>query len=122
MTTRAPRPALADGAGPVLAACSRRSPARLGVPVAALAGGPRPAPRAGPPEPWSCSSTGSVHELLARRGGHAPFLRSLLPSAAARARRGFPSTTATSVRSFGTGLAAGTHGLIGYEASSPRPG
>ena len=39
---------------------------------------------------------GLGHELLRRRGGHAPFLRSLLP-AAARLDCGFPSTTATSM-------------------------
>jgi len=57
-------------------------------------------------------------ELLRRRGGHAPFLRSHLP-AAARLDCGFPSTTATSMGSFGTGLSPGAHGLVGYEVLVP---
>jgi hypothetical protein len=39
-----------------------------------------------------------------------------------RVPSGFPSTTATSVASFGTGLAAGVHGLVGYEALVPETG
>lgn len=60
-------------------------------------------------------------ELLARRGGHAPFLRRLLqdPQAAATLDCGFPSTTATSMGTFGTGTLTGVHGLIGYEAYDP---
>lgn len=61
-------------------------------------------------------------QLLARRGGHAPFLRRLLqdPAAAATIDCGFPSTTATSMGSFGTGVLAGNHGLVGYEAYDPE--
>lgn len=61
-------------------------------------------------------------ELLARRGGHAPFLRRLLqdPTSAARIDCGFPSTTATSMGTFGTGSLAGVHGLVGYEAYDPQ--
>jgi hypothetical protein len=57
-------------------------------------------------------------ELLRRRGGHAPFLRSILPSAV-RLSAGFPSTTATSMGTFGTGLTPGEHGLVGYEVLVP---
>ena len=59
--------------------------------------------------------------LLARRGGHAPFLRRLLqdPQAAVTLDCGFPSTTATSMGTFGTGTLAGAHGLVGYEAYDP---
>jgi hypothetical protein len=57
-------------------------------------------------------------ELLRRRGGHAPFLRSVLPSAV-RLSAGFPSTTATSMGTFGTGLTPGEHGLVGYEVLVP---
>lgn len=57
-------------------------------------------------------------ELLRRRGGHAPFLRSLLPTAR-RLTCGFPSTTATSMATFGTGLPPGAHGLVGYEVLIP---
>ena len=50
-------------------------------------------------------------QLLARRGGHAPFLRRLLPDpqTAMTIDCGFPSTTATSMGSFGTGTLAGSH-------------
>lgn len=60
-------------------------------------------------------------ELLARRGGHAPFLRRLLQDQqdSARIDCGFPSTTATSMGTFGTGSLAGVHGLVGYEAYDP---
>ncbi|MDO5710383.1 MAG: alkaline phosphatase family protein, partial [Micrococcales bacterium] len=50
--------------------------------------------------------------------GHAPFLRRL----AAQGHRltcGFPSTTATSMGTFGTGLPPGAHGLVGYEVLDP---
>lgn len=61
---------------------------------------------------------GLGYELVRRRGGHAPFLRSLLP-AAHRITAGFPSTTATSMGTFGTGLPPGAHGLLGYEVLVP---
>ncbi len=61
---------------------------------------------------------GLGYELVRRRGGHAPWLRSMLP-AAHRVRCGFPSTTATSMGSFGTGLPPGAHGLLGYEVLIP---
>ncbi len=61
---------------------------------------------------------GLGYELVRRRGGHAPWLRSTLP-AAYRVPCGFPSTTATSMGSFGTGLRPGAHGLLGYEVLVP---
>ncbi len=61
---------------------------------------------------------GLGYELLRRRGGHAPFLRSLLP-VAYRISAGFPSTTATSMGTFGTGQPPGAHGLLGYEVLVP---
>ncbi|STD09506.1 phosphonoacetate hydrolase [Dermatophilus congolensis] len=57
-------------------------------------------------------------ELLRRRSGHAPFLRSLLNNGR-RLHAGFPSTTATSLTSLGTGLPPGAHGMIGYEGHNP---
>ncbi|MDO5626763.1 MAG: alkaline phosphatase family protein [Mobilicoccus sp.] len=62
---------------------------------------------------------GLGEELLLRRGGHAPFLRSLLPTGR-RLLSGFPSTTATSMGSFGTGLPPGAHGLVGYTVLVPE--
>ncbi|MGL4745221.1 MAG: alkaline phosphatase family protein [Dermatophilaceae bacterium] len=64
---------------------------------------------------------GLGHDLLVRRAGHAPWWRHHL-AGTLRASCGFPSTTATSVASFGTGLAAGAHGLVGYEAMDPDTG
>jgi len=61
---------------------------------------------------------GLGYELLRQRSGHAPFLRGLLP-AAYRLSAGFPSTTATSMGTFGTGLPPGSHGLVGYEVLVP---
>jgi Type I phosphodiesterase / nucleotide pyrophosphatase len=56
--------------------------------------------------------------LLRSRSGHAPYLRSLLEHGY-RLSSGFPSTTATSMGSFGTGLVPGRHGLVGYEVLDP---
>jgi Type I phosphodiesterase / nucleotide pyrophosphatase len=60
-------------------------------------------------------------DLLQRRRGHAPFLRSLLGNTR-RLTAGFPSTTATSMGTFGTGRPPGTHGLLGYEVLAPDHG
>jgi len=61
---------------------------------------------------------GLGHDLLVRRAGHAPWLRAHLATTA-RVPSGFPSTTATSMGTFGTGLAAGAHGMLGYEVLLP---
>jgi len=54
-----------------------------------------------------------AHNLKAA-GGHAPLLNQALAKSKPIAC-GFPSTTATSITSFGTGLPAGQHGLVGYK-------
>lgn len=64
---------------------------------------------------------GLGYELLIRRQGHAPFLRSLRNGTQA-VSSGFPSTTATSMATFGTGLDVGVHGLVGYDAYDPDRG
>jgi len=51
----------------------------------------------------------------------APFLSSLLPDGRTLTA-GCPSTTATSMGSFGTGLSPGQHGLVGYEVMDPDRG
>ncbi len=56
---------------------------------------------------------------LSRRSGHAPFLRTL-DQPVEEVRSEFPSTTATSLASFGTGLRCGEHGLIGTLAPVPN--
>ena len=51
---------------------------------------------------------GLGYDLLRQRSEHAPFLRGLLP-AVHRLSAGFPSTTATSMGTFGTGLPPRAH-------------
>ncbi|WP_114422631.1 alkaline phosphatase family protein [Nocardioides houyundeii] len=57
-------------------------------------------------------------ELLRRYAHAAPFLASLLAEQAT-GTAGVPSTTATSLTSLGTGLAPGTHGLVGFTSRIP---
>lgn len=61
--------------------------------------------------------------LLESRAGHAPFLSDLLHTVGAEhsgeLTAGFPSTTATSMGSFGTGLPPGAHGMTGYQVRVP---
>lgn len=64
---------------------------------------------------------GLGHRLLLERARHAPFLGSLLREDRALVAGG-PSTTATSMASFGTGLPPGRHGLVGYEVMDPARG
>jgi hypothetical protein len=60
-------------------------------------------------------------EMLADRGGHAPFLRSLRAGpASATLASGFPSTTATSMGMLGTGLLPGAHGLVALDVLDPE--
>jgi hypothetical protein len=57
-------------------------------------------------------------QLLERFAHAAPFLSALL-SAQPPATAGVPSTTATSLTSFGTGLTPGAHGLVGFTSRVP---
>ncbi|NGO73484.1 nucleotide pyrophosphatase/phosphodiesterase family protein [Streptomyces boncukensis] len=65
-------------------------------------------------------------EALRAHPDEAPFLTSLLPSSLSGAGEpltaGFPSTTAASLASVGTGLPPGAHGLPGYTALNPETG
>lgn len=69
---------------------------------------------------------GLGERLLAARGGHAPRLRSMAAAAgapgAAVLAAGYPSTTATSTASIGTGLHPGQHGILGYQVRDPATG
>ena len=62
-------------------------------------------------------------ELLRARSGHAPFLCAAImqqsPSTPTQLTAGFPTTTATSMGTFGTGLSPGVHGLVGYQVRVP---
>src|SRR5437899_1787376 len=57
-------------------------------------------------------------ELLKANKGDAPFLASLLGSGQV-ITSGFPSTTAASVASIGSGLPPGEHGLLGFTMALP---
>lgn len=57
--------------------------------------------------------------LLKARGGHAPFLRKLMENSQTLSAS-FPSTTAASLTSLGTGLPPGQHGVVGYDAVDPE--
>lgn len=59
-------------------------------------------------------------ELLQRNGDAAPFLSGLAPDSGRAITVGFPSTTATSMGSLGTGEQSGGHGLVGYTFSLPE--
>lgn len=68
-------------------------------------------------------------ELLAEAAadGDAPFLTELaagadVPGLPPTLRVGCPTTTATSMGSFGTGLPPGRHGLVGYQVRDPGRG
>ncbi|MEU6331419.1 nucleotide pyrophosphatase/phosphodiesterase family protein [Streptomyces sp. NPDC047049] len=65
-------------------------------------------------------------ELLRAHPEEAPFLTSLLDTSFNGSGRpltaGFPSTTATSLASVGTGLPPGGHGLPGYTCEDPATG
>ncbi|MDN5746552.1 MAG: alkaline phosphatase family protein [Nocardioidaceae bacterium] len=56
--------------------------------------------------------------LLERYAEEAPYLASLM-AGSRPATAGVPSTTSTSLTSFGTGLAPGAHGLIGFTTRVP---
>jgi hypothetical protein len=57
--------------------------------------------------------------LLRERAGHAPYLRSRMDEVGTLTA-GFPTTTATSMGSLGTGRPPGSHGLVGYEVLVPE--
>ncbi|WP_371499650.1 alkaline phosphatase family protein [Kitasatospora sp. NBC_00374] len=60
-------------------------------------------------------------ELIRRHPEYAPFLTSLM-AGANPITAGFPSTTATSLASVGTGTPPGLHGLAGYTVAVPGTG
>ncbi|MEE1620240.1 nucleotide pyrophosphatase/phosphodiesterase family protein [Zafaria sp. J156] len=56
--------------------------------------------------------------LLKSRGGHAPFLRRHLETGR-HLDAAFPTTTAASLATLGTGLPPGRHGIVGYDVLDP---
>ncbi|MCU1562072.1 MAG: alkaline phosphatase family protein [Arthrobacter sp.] len=66
---------------------------------------------------------GLGRNLLKQKSAHTPFLRSVMQADQGRVPvsldSAFPSTTAASLASFGTGLPAGQHGMVGYDVLDP---
>ncbi|MBD8045029.1 alkaline phosphatase family protein [Arthrobacter sp. Sa2BUA2] len=61
---------------------------------------------------------GLGRSLLKQRAGHAPYLRSLMNTGRTLSAA-FPTTTAASLASLGTGLPPGQHGMVGYDVLDP---
>ena len=62
---------------------------------------------------------GLGRNLLKQRSGHAPYLRSLMDGGRTLGSA-FPTTTAASLASLGTGLPPGQHGMVGYDVLDPE--
>lgn len=66
---------------------------------------------------------GLGRNLLKQKTAHTPFLRSVMQAGQGKVPvsldSAFPSTTAASLASFGTGLSAGQHGMVGYDVLDP---
>jgi hypothetical protein len=66
---------------------------------------------------------GLGRSLLKQKSAHTPFLRSVMQqgqgSVPVSLDSAFPSTTASSLASFGTGLPPGQHGMVGYDVLDP---
>lgn len=70
-------------------------------------------------ERWCVVLVDGLGQLnLAERAGHAPFLRSLLADGQVLTA-GYPSTTAASIGTFGTGRPPGLTGMVGYSVRNP---
>ena len=76
-----------------------------------------------PPAPAVCVLLidGLGAELLRAHAGDAPVLSAAL-AAGRDLTAGFPSTTAVSIGSIGTGLPPGGHGILGYKVAIPGAG
>ncbi|UXM93411.1 alkaline phosphatase family protein [Paenarthrobacter sp. JL.01a] len=66
---------------------------------------------------------GLGRNLLKQKASHTPFLRSVVAAGQGNVPAwldsAFPSTTAASLASLGTGLPAGHHGMVGYDVLDP---
>jgi hypothetical protein len=66
---------------------------------------------------------GLGRSLLKQKSAHTPFLRDVMQQGQGAVPvwldSAFPSTTAASLASLGTGLAPGQHGLVGYDVLDP---
>lgn len=65
-------------------------------------------------------------QVLKRYAAHVPFMRSLIQAGDSghpvRLDAAFPTTTASSLASLGTGAAPGQHGMVGYDVLDPDQG
>ncbi len=113
MTTQTIEPTLPRYAQSALDALGTSILAALGVPD-------EPNPLALPPADKVCLLVvdGLGWELLRAHPAAAPFL-SELAMTGAPLTAGFPSTTATSLASLGTGRPPGQHGVLGYQVAMP---
>ncbi|MEE2522709.1 alkaline phosphatase family protein [Pseudarthrobacter sp. J75] len=66
---------------------------------------------------------GLGRNLLKKKAAHTPFLRSVMQAGQGQVPvwldSAFPSTTAASLASLGTGRAPGQHGMVGYDVLDP---
>jgi hypothetical protein len=66
---------------------------------------------------------GLGRNLVKQKTAHTPFLRSVIQAGQGEVPvwldSAFPSTTAAALASFGTGLSAGQHGMVGYDVLDP---
>ena len=66
---------------------------------------------------------GLGRNLLRQKSAHTPFLRAVMQAGQGQVPvsldSAFPSTTAASLASFGTGLSAGQHGMVGFDVLDP---
>lgn len=107
---RAVLPAILDAVGKATVSAghgSRRDRELIGLPTA--------------PRACLVMLDGLGAELLADRGGHAPFLRTAWQEKATLCS-GFPSTTASSLTMLGTGEPPGATGMLGYTVRNPQDG
>ncbi|MDQ0672551.1 hypothetical protein QFZ36_000112 [Pseudarthrobacter siccitolerans] len=67
---------------------------------------------------------GLGRNLLKQKSAHTPFLRSVIQAGQGEVPvwvdSAFPSTTAAALSSFGTGVAPGQHGMVGYDVLDPQ--
>lgn len=67
---------------------------------------------------------GLGRNLLKQKSAHTPFLRGVMQAGQGEVPvwldSAFPSTTAAALASFGTGLAPGQHGMVGYDVLDPE--
>jgi len=67
---------------------------------------------------------GLGRNLLKQKSAHTPFLRSVMQAGQGEVPvwvdSAFPSTTAAALSSFGTGVAPGQHGMVGYDVVDPQ--